>query len=330
MRNLFALFLTLVIISCSDQSSIESDPKQEHLTTKSEITTFKDWEHFNKVYKSIFHLGPEALQTWIENKGHHALYNIKDTSENQEDDINSLTNGLLAILNQNQEFQIGEDIIYFTDNVFYKVGSKHSKQKSNWKSDLNGLEVIGGTHSKLVSDDSIPDENQRSLVMGTNSIAGSNQKEFDRISYQDCVGGPLQGTTCCKLKHVYELRSRGFDLGYPNVLTELYVDIKLEYRSRNRWRAAGEYRNITYNLTGSAIARYSNGVNADPVYIGPWSGTASGTISCVNQHQHLLLADAQFAQNLPAPAWYINLQGTISQHVNRDANINKWNKYISW
>ena len=214
-----------------------------------------------------------------------------ELSIEKETDINTLTNGLLAILNKDQKFKVGKNTIYYTQGAFYNIKDNESINNSYSKNNTSSLKKIGWASIETIKTiDS--DQNNKKTILGSSARKGDYQREFPIKKHQPC-GGALRNA-CCKLKYVNELYSRAFGVGYPNIITELYVEVKLEYNpSGNSWREASEYRNMSLDLSGNVASQYSNGViiNSQNVNI-------NRNVPCVNRNQRFLLSSATYPSNL--------------------------------
>ncbi|WP_103070690.1 hypothetical protein [Aquimarina sediminis] len=324
MKKLFFATMALFFISCSQDQNFENDLTDQSLKKETPILAFENWDHFYEEYNSISHLSQDKLASWVSKKNHNALLNSlnspKELSNEQETDLNTLTNGLLAILNKNQEFKIGEEIVYFTKGIFYSIEAKKISNKSDWKKDLSNTKKIGNASVRALSNENSENMNKE-IVMSTSQIRADYQREFIKNKYQACTGGPIIGRGGL-YKYVHELQSRAFNVGYPNVVSELYLNVKLEWRGR-RWKPASEYRHITINVNGYVRDNINgNGPSSTNIRI-------NKSLSCINRDERILLEDLVYPTNFgSAPKWFVSLSGTITQQINKDNN--KWSNYVSW
>ncbi|GAA0728722.1 hypothetical protein GCM10009430_38050 [Aquimarina litoralis] len=328
MKNLLFALLALFIISCSDEQNLENDIPSQSLTEKTELLQFKDWDAFFEQYDAISNLPQEDLKLWALEKEHNALllslYNEEDLSVQKENDLNTLTNGLLAILNSDQEFQVGENTIYFTDGSFYEV-PQTSKNK-NYKDATSNLKKVGeaGAQTSLV------DNNGKTLTFnagtGTIRIEG---KEFRRKSWTRCADGYRTLGTCCTTKYAHQLTNRTINIFQYNLRSQVYLDVNMGYYYKGRWRRSGEDRNITINLQTSGILFFDNGFPTGPN--NNFGGSLNRTISCVTTDQRIPLGEASYSVALGGyGVWHVNITGKITQHINGDDITNKWNHTVNW
>lgn len=331
MKNLIFISLFLCLLSCSnDPVTGDEIQSEELLTEKIEMLSFKDWDAFYEQYNEISKMDQSDLVIWAQSAGHSSLletYQGLNNDEavgefwiNSQDDIDALTNGLRAILNDNMKFQVGEKTILYSDKTFYELSDSDSKLDLTSKSNLPGLKKIGSVEMETVQ---FSDSETSRTFMYSAALAGSYQKEFKRDRYLPCGGTTYQGTVCCRQKHVFELRTRRFSVGYPNVLTELYLDVKMEWLKENRgWKPAGEDRRITVNISGTA-----ENTARKPEF---QQISVNKSLYCVNYNQQMLLATAQYAENIENGAWFVTASGNIYQRINGDTTASEWGAYVVW
>eukprot|EP01013_Petalomonas_cantuscygni_P035053 TRINITY_DN6324_c0_g1_i2.p1 TRINITY_DN6324_c0_g1~~TRINITY_DN6324_c0_g1_i2.p1 ORF type:complete len:328 (+),score=-43.95 TRINITY_DN6324_c0_g1_i2:112-1095(+) len=323
MKKLLILSLLMVLfISCTNDDNPE--PKN---SVDLKIVKFDNWEEFQNTYSQISSLDESQLQQWLNTKNHSSLYNMNkyDLSPEEETNLEALTNGLTAILNTDYKFQVGGEIIYYKDLNFYslsddQLSKSESKVTDYRKIGFASIDKYEQDDSKLKNDS----KNQKLTIPHYDPIKWSSQKRFNRQRYINCsINGPVEGGTCCQLQYVHELVYRRFSVGYPVVVAELYLDVKLEYGSSRGWRNAGEYRNITININ-SGTARLSNEPNVTNI-------SKYQTYNCRNANVSLLLAQGQYAENIGGiPSWIVTGSGNIFQSVNGELTSNQLNTIFNW
>ncbi|PKV52213.1 hypothetical protein ATE84_4320 [Aquimarina sp. MAR_2010_214] len=331
MKNLFFAFLALLIVSCSQDQNFESDLTDQSLKKETSLLTFKDWDHFYEEYNSISYLNQDELTSWVSKKHHNALLNSFNDSDEysieKETDINTLTNGLLAILNENQEFKVGENIIYFKNGKFYEISKKKIIRNSEWKNNLSNLKKIGEANIELANSQK---ENKTFSFNAGNGTIKIEAHDFRRQVWKNCSSGALINGTCCTTRYTNSLINRSFNLGGShNIISELYFDVNMGYHYKGKWRKSGEHRNITVNLSTNGKLLFDNGYPTGPN--NNFNKNVSRNLPCKTSDQRILLGNASYSVALGGyGVWHVNIEGTTTQHVNGDVSSNKWTNYINW
>lgn len=317
--RLTPILFVLLFTSCSKENeSIDSDFSFE----KDPIMTFSTWQDFYSTYEQTTRLNDTELSSWITSQGHTSLAFSKNSSSKVDGEF--VPRGLQAILNEDQAFMVEGNFIVLYKQNFYEFTKEEFTLFKAGEGIFEESNIIGQiTFEKNIFQTSNDSKLQiKSTTMNAADIAGSYQKEFVRQGYIPCAGGANQGTSRYKFKYVHELVAVKVFVGYPNVITELYLDMKLEYHNGS-WNNAGEDRNITVNISGMA-ENTSNNPGYTEINI-------SKNISCVNRNQRLFLAYAQYPSNFgPEPDWIVSVSGVITQHMNGDTSNNKWSNYVNW
>lgn len=356
--------LAFMMTSCHNEleETVNINETSSVKKESSSMVKFKNWEEFDVLYNSINEKSLDELTEWSNNNNPNSLMNYYNDlidnevplSEDEEVEINSLTFALQAIFNKDNEFQVGGDIIYYTDGSLYSIPSDGGKVKEGnlfRSSDLSGYKKIGAielnvkdSYDYIDKSSEILEDNSSSLGIPTweikvpqEAIRSSRQKEFWRNSYYDCRNYRNVGRGHHTFKHIIELVSREWHRqdgrGLRNYST-LSIDVKLEYKDGGKWRSAGEYRNVSFSHMN--LRSY-----IDPQRVGKSSNVRVGIIrnktkdiNCTNRNQRYILGKYDDKINTNGYGfkfgdWKVkfknrdNTFNTVSQEINGNTSSGK-------
>lgn len=316
MKKLTIFFLLTAIFSCSTN---EIQPlNSEEVALKSERIFFKNWEDFNSKY---IELAKSSNEQTTENSPSNSI---------DDDSSRDLSPALNKILNKKKEFQIGEEIIWYNNGVFYSINTKDAGKIEDLKSDYLNLPICKNIVISNVKTSNFKKNNaiNNRTVIGTNgSMDARYQFQFYRQSYYDCVSATNQGPSSKKIKYVHELYTEViYDGGQYNYF--LYLRIKLEWNYSGRsWKAAGEKRTININITDDSqlvgVTGFLVGNN-----FAPYGATnIVQSFNCSLDQKILLRYNAT---PISLSAWSASVTGTITHKINGDSSSNEWINYVNW
>lgn len=297
----------LALISCSKEDEFVSqisDTNKEEIKGKESLTMtiFESERAFFEFYKN------SNNQEFFERN-----QNI-DTSLEDENGRELLSPILTSILNEDNEFRIGDSIVKLKDKKFYKFNYKE-RDRFNTNKDLYLTEFIGNT---ALNDFETLGNSQPSLAtLKLNGIGGSHQNEFYKLTTSNCATGAIEGPSARKLKYVHELVGEYVNFN-GMIHAGLHLKVKLEWNpSGNKWRAAGERRNINVNLQGSARIKY----NANGAIAHNYNYNINNNYNCAGDQ-------AIFITQYNAPIypnqfhWDVIGTGVIKHNI---SGVNNWN-----
>ncbi|WP_281228502.1 hypothetical protein [Flavobacterium aquiphilum] len=313
MKKCIVLMVILFsIASCdSPQTENESPVASKESGLKTERVFFKDWTDLTNEYARISKLSKEEIF------GENDYESIIQNDESRE----NLSPALNKFMNKDNEFQIGNEIMWFKDGNFYSFNVKDEKILDSLKLNYKNIPVSEKIVTGIVSESKSNNKGLSSRTsIGTNgAIDARYQYQFRRQSYYDCGSTVNQGTTTRDQKYVHELYTETV-----NGWNSLYLRVKLEWNpSGGKWRFAGEKRTITVNISGNAILTTTYGDEVPGTY-GQFA--VNQTYNC-SQDQTILL---YYSQDFGSPQWHVDITGTIYQQINGDAYYNAWTNYVNW
>lgn len=312
MKKFIITALTIVFLaSCS------SDPNDENIITNAnkiskDLVAFKNQDDFEKTIKSFSEFKKkEDFQGWINNRGHKSLLN--NINDSNLDQIEMLPLLYQAVLNENLEFKIGENIVNFKDGIFYET---NPLENSNAK-------IIGTSKVELLS----VDEKLQNRDMNM-SDTYKEYKQFKRISYSEDCGNASNNALNFRLVH--ELKARKSSVGSLGT-SELSMNFRMSYDAGNGWADANSTKRLlSYNLSG-----YIWGIGGGfPSGGSSSSFSISDNYSCTNPASGNIREVLQLMDYVSGfgttPKWSININGSVTHSVNGDDYSNEWNHSINW
>jgi hypothetical protein len=326
------LLLSLVCLSCNNEDINDGSNEISDVGNSTKMASFEDWDSFINTYLLLSSHQEDDLIAWIEKNGHSALYSETSLlNEENSDDMELLTPGLLAVLNSEYEFMVGNEIILFNAGKFYSSGNEQDEWTVSLSEKLNSWEVVGEVTSQIITD--VEDEEKmddngnfgvQKLTVGTSGgTGGILTKDIVRGSHTQCNGTVYPGPE--DMRYLQQLKSFQMDFEIGST-AQLYIETKLYYKSGSSWKPAGkENRNYTYSLSGTATL--VNGYNVSATF--PIQVNTSR--SCItNQFNSFLLVQANYAKGGSPQFWDMNVTGTITHHINGDYTSNKWYAPVNW
>ncbi len=221
------------------------------------------------------------------------------------------------LLNESGEVQIGNEVIVYKDGVkyYFPVEEYHA-----------GLSLASAKKKKDIEIKSISKKNSTNnsrISFSDNGLDARWQREFYQQSYQN------NGTR----KFVHEIVSFTdyYDFYDPvtglsgyTFYTQLFLRIKLEWKGRRNWNPAGEYRDISYNLTKDIYLRNVVFPYTSQYAFIPFTGNISDFRT---QNSDLQVQLGGFSGNTVNGGvyWEVDLRGNIYQYVLGDLVLNSWN-----
>jgi hypothetical protein len=312
------MVLLMSIVSCNT-SEVEDKKTIAFKETelKTERVFFKDWVNFGKEYTRISELSNDEI--FGEN---NSLLSFQDDVTRK-----NLSPALNKFLNKDNEFQVGNEIMWYKDGNFYSFNINDKKSLDILKLNYKNIAIS----KNIVVSDVIESKNvkgglsNRSYLDPNGGAGPGYQYEFRRQSYFNCGSTVNEGVSGRGLKYVNELFAERISLG-PNYLCSLYLKVKLEWNpSGRKWRAAGEKRSIVIDISGSAGLTTVTG-SVIPATVG--AVRVYKTFDC-SQDQTILLHGVALGA-APPMRWAIDMTGSIYQKINGDTDQNAWTNYVNW
>jgi hypothetical protein len=290
----------ILMLLCAAMISIFACKKESISSTNQEAITrviFKDFEAFTQTFDEISKLASkEEMDKWSKSKGFSNLLN------SEEEELQTLPYAFLAILNKNAEFEMNDSIIWYHSGNLYRFAKQDEDAIPSLKKSPEQCQIAGSVRTQLVK--SVED---RTTQIDIGKLNANNQHQFTQVNYQPC-GGNFTGIGGVR-KYVHEVYSTEMANG-DQTIHKLFLRLKLEYRtSKNNWRAAGEQRAMTIDVSGNA------NVCSTPVLF-----TINQSFSCSN-NVDLLLAQQVCGS---VEFWTLNMTGTITHRVMGDVASNTW------
>lgn len=319
MKKIILVGVSLLLFMSCEKESANLESEQVDLTkTAFKGAVFDDWEEF---YSYVIKL--ENLEDELD-----VLYEIQENDYksflhvaiNTEDDVkleiaDQLTYGIMAVLNEDLEFVVGNKIIKYVDNNFFE---------SNL--DLSSLvEVDNIQISRIPLDEDYKNSSKEArLNVSTNNTAGYSHRDFYRNAYYRCSDNyKVFGRSSRQMRFIQQLKSVYY--GGQTGTAFLFVETKLFWRnSRNKLRyAETEERNYIYNLTGNARVNIftPGGVQNIQLPIGSIS-----PVNCTRNNWNR----KQLSTAFPAVGanWSVDITGSITHRINGDSSY--WNAPVNW
>lgn len=312
MKNTMLFLTMIVLMSCSKEDEMvsrESEINQQEVKAKEiqSIREFHSMEEFDDYYTSF------RDQQSFDNAAIN--YRKIDPEDEDEDGVRLLSPMLRSIMNENNEFKIADTIIKLKNKKFYKfnINDRHLFEDNLelyvtdfiQNSALNNALGLGG-QGTLAS-------------LKLNDIGGSHQHEFYKQAHMGCNDGLNHGPSPMKLKYVHELVSEY----YVDVMGEtrgaLYLDVKLEWNnSGNKWKKAGEGRNMNINIQG--LARIVSTSGGAPYF--NYNFNINQGYNCSTDRRIFITQYNLMLNNPKLCKWEVTSNGVINHSIN---NTNIWN-----
>ena len=317
--NFFAVLLVLIFSSCQDDNYHEAFELENSETKR---VTFKNYDAFNKQVDDLSKLSSDELNAWTQKNNPNSLYN----NSIEDDYLSRLPNSYKAILNDRSEFIISDKIYWLSKGDLYEFNFDDNIDLL--KGNPKALKPVGEIKVSVL-DTSINDSDvENKTIMGMNDLKGSYQKEFRGYRYLDCSTYRVRNVNAL-FKYVHELITVETRFSSYGRYSRLYLKVKLEWRSRRRWKRAGEPRSIkiTLNLNGTHIDGGLDGVfgGVIPVH---GSNYINLNLSCAGDQTILLKRSDSYFDIGPRPNWVVNINGYIKHSFN--GGYHTWNNRVVW
>jgi hypothetical protein len=283
---------------------------------------FKNSEEFFKFTTDVTNKSEEDLNVWENQMGFKSLRNTLHQSYLSDKDLNNdlqklenfnFPRGHLSVLNEKGECLIGDTIVLYLDGFKHFIPNKDENLLDAIRNNPSVSKIKGIAGGKVQ-----PNAQATSslVTLGSNQLDARYQWQFTSQFYQ---GNSSVGPK----KFVHELVAWSETANGLFFHAKLFVRTKLEYKSRNTWREAGEFRRITYNM----FATYT--LNGYDIWGNPSS--ISGSTSLVNTGSfelrrfayELLIIDINFGSAGPF-YWSTEVSGNIAQIMDGDVQANFW------
>jgi hypothetical protein len=303
------------ILSCEDNQDTKVD---QLIDNQFKGAVFEDWDEFFEYHISLENMEDEfEILHAISGKNYGAF--LETAIETNDVDklkiADELTYGLMAILNNNLEFMVGNNIVSYKDGAFFELDSITGK--------LSKIENLEVSIINFEQQNKSLDNDAKLYIYGTNT-GGYSDKDFWRNAYYRCSdNAKILGPSSRQMRYTQQLKAV-----YSGDNAILYIETKLYWRnSSNDLRyATTEERNYTYNITGT--------VGKQVFGPGGWH-FASGsinfqkTVNCTKSKWNRQQIASVYPTEGNKP-WEIDLTGTITHHINGDLSNNKWYAPVYW
>lgn len=263
MKKLFTLLLILLIFSSCSKDEIIPDAKQNSISemeiSKKEenpIVQFKDTEDFLKEYSKLSNYGSqEDFNDWIKQKGHTALLTKSDSIFKISDSIGVLySDALMAILNKNAEFIIGEETIWLNNDKFYVV-SKNENSYENKISNKKSLKLYGS-------------------LFNLGKFKEYNLEELNSNKYEHANKWKTYVQNVGSRRLITELYNETIYFSNGTISSsKMFLRYRIDYESCSFWRCTWKsdtsgIRNIFLDLTKGGKHWNGSGSNAENIFSG--------------------------------------------------------------
>lgn len=319
-----SLLLSSVLISLfwlASCQKTEPDALETSVHATAARQVFADYKAFFKTYRELIEVASEQdLDAWSK------AQNCTNLLYTEDSNLKELPYALLAMLNENAEFECGGDIIWYNSGKLYRFDKKDEPNLTVLKSKPEQCQEIGRIETAVLGN-----VEDRTIILSTDGGEDAkNQHEFIQQSYQPCAGEltQLRGTR----KYVHEVRSTRIDVKdekgnkVGNVYT-LFLRLKLEYKtSKGKWLPAGEQREMTIDVSGDVNMR-DDGII---LLKSPIPFIAKRAFSCSGNLDIFIISATDHVEDT-IDEWVLNMRGEITHHVMGDAASNAWsNKGVLW
>lgn len=318
-----AIGVLFALSSCKKSSSVISEEIRSQdapIAVDQGRLVFKNVTTFNEALTALNKTGslkgiPGKETGFLSlNTALEAFYLQEDAQDKQLEalaDFN-FTPGHLSLLNSKGEIQIGNEIIWYQNNMKYYISAEKRSELAYFKANPDKVEKKLKAGSKVLP---VYENGSREIAadyfnMGFN--AGDARHQYEFVQQTPIVGNR---------KYVHEVIS--FFEGYSDGFfyywaTYLTLRIKLEWKGK-KWRPASELRNISTNLAGTATV---NVPGQGAYFAGP--NISFNTSVQANSDYVLLLGQFNGSGTLGTAYWTLNLYGSITHHIVGDVIQNQW------
>ena len=261
------MLILLIFSSCSKDEIISDSSQLSDLEVKFSdegqgILKFRNTEDFLNEYSKLSkYKSEEDLNSWIKQKGHNALLTKSDSIFKISDSIGILySDALMAILNTDAEFKIGEETIWLNNDKFYVLSSEKGKNE-NKISRKGSLKVIGSLYN-------LGESKEYNLTDLENNKNMDNANRWK--TYIQNVGSK---------RLITELYNETIYFTDGTFSSQMFLRFRMDYESCSFWRCTwkndtGTQRKILINLSIDSVHwnRYnSNGLSTNLYAVGHYN-----------------------------------------------------------
>lgn len=293
----------LIIFSCSKE--VNNNISTQQIPTPNDRLVFQSPKDFYNTYATLSKFKTEdELRFWAQSKTHTTLLDSQDSI------ISNYSGALRTILNKDSEFEMGDSIVLFNNGDLYgysKNESNISIQKNPEKFKKVGSAVVSIVQRQNSKNDVFP-----------GGVDATWQPTAPLHSYQPC-GGTLQTGLNSSRKFVSELYYEQISYFPSPWLAYLWLRIKLEEIAHNSWRQCSNYRDVSYNVSGTAVLYYggvpdyTHNYQVTGNYLCSAGTSVSGPINVYLDHY------SEPSYNVGS-FWRVAGSGFIYQHILGDDN----------
>ena len=312
----FVIFLFLLTSCAKDEPTITELPSEAYYPGMQ----FADWDAFESYYMELDALKDEfEIMFETRDSGFTSFLNKAVITEDESElaIADALTFPLMAIMNEDLEFKVGGNRVYFEKGLFYEVSSDSGKSTPT---DRIRVSIYSSPDDEFKKGN---EDYAKLYVSVSGGTGGQSHRDFYRARYRQCgTNTQILGPSSRQMRFFQQLKS--VKIGYN---AQLFVETKLYWRnSENRLRyTETEERNYTYNISGTL------GVEG----FGP-SGTPfvteninfNRTVNCTRSRWNRQEIASAFP--VSGERWEVDLNGTITHHINGDNFSNKWYAAANW
>ncbi len=321
---LTVLSLTFLLESCTSNEIDSTSTEKIELKEQNERIDFETSQLFNKKIDELSNLNKEELEEWIRENNPNSLYDqLKGDPALNDEYLENLPDAYKAIFNSDSEIVISNKIIWLNKEKLYEFNiSDDTKLLKNSLDKLKqiGLIKISFSDPKAISDNSLSNR----VSIGQDQLEARYQYEYNNNSHHYNCSGTFIGGNNARLKYVHELMTVQ-SVVWSSAASKLYLRLKLEWKSRRRWKPASEPRdmNININLSGTYL-RFSSGLVINTF----GSNYVNLNYTCSGDKTILLKSSDSYGLQGGAPYWSVQSTGTITHRLHNASNNSWTNSFV--
>ncbi|WP_156175897.1 hypothetical protein [Hymenobacter terrenus] len=296
------LGIATLILTCSVVGGLSSCSKKETelspiaANKSADVQTidgrlvFKDSDSYVRTLESLKFNSPEDLARWEKTMKFSSLRAGVNDNEVALKEEFRFPGFISAVINKQGVYQVGEKLYWY---------HAHKMHEFNNLTDL----VLAQSGQNVV---------HKSFEAGcvksriAERTIGSNSSRDGLYQYDFC----LAGNCGSRRKIIYEIYSYTQQLtDFPNYYAALVFSAKLEYRSRDRWKVAGDSRQVIVSLGGPVSIYTPFGLSAQPSASVQYNNVSNSDVELTISAREVAGYDqSQFG-------WDFALGGTITSYV---------------